>query len=116
MSFWIAVMTRIRYIEPPERRRVGIRETLRLLVGYALAALVMWVVFYNGPAKADDHFYQPESGELAGPPGSIIRSEAMPFAPEGASALRILYRSLGLHGEPIAVSGILIKPDIGSDE
>lgn len=109
-------MTRICFIEPPKRRRASIRETLRLLVGYGLAALVMWAVFYNGPAKADDQFYHPESSELAGRPGSIIRSEPMPFAPEGASAFRILYRSVGLHGEPIAVSGILIKPDTGSDE
>ncbi|QFY63394.1 alpha/beta fold hydrolase (plasmid) [Rhizobium grahamii] len=109
-------MTRIRFIEPPKRRRASIRETLRLVVGYGLAALAMWAVFYNGPAKADDQFYHPDSGELAGRPGSIIRSEPMPFAPEGASAFRILYRSLGLQGEPIAVSGILIKPDTGVDE
>ena len=34
----------------------------------------------------------------------------MPFAPLGAQAYRILYRSTGLSGEPIAVSGVAIVP------
>jgi pimeloyl-ACP methyl ester carboxylesterase len=109
-------MTRIRFIEPPKHWRTGARETLRPIVAYGLAALVMWVLFSNASAKADDQFYHPQNTELAGRPGSILRSEPMPFAPFGASAYRILYRSLGLHGEPIAVSGVLIKPDTGGDE
>lgn len=109
-------MTRIRFIEPPKRTRSTARQTFRLAIAYGMAALIMWAVFYNAPAKADDQFYHPESRELAGPPGSLIRSEPMPFAPDGASAYRILYRSLGLHGEPIAVSGVLIKPDTGRDD
>jgi dipeptidyl aminopeptidase/acylaminoacyl peptidase len=39
----------------------------------------------------------------------------MPFSPSDASAFRILYRSVGLHGERIAVSGVLIKPTSGND-
>ena len=34
----------------------------------------------------------------------------MPAAPDNASAFRVLYRSTGLHGEPIAVSGVVIVP------
>ena len=32
------------------------------------------------------------------------------FAPAGAAAYRVLYRSTGLHDEPIAVSGIIVVP------
>jgi hypothetical protein len=45
-----------------------------------------------------------------GPPGSLISAETMPGAPEGARAYRILYRSTGLAGEPIQVSGVVIAP------
>src|ERR1700722_20811747 len=34
----------------------------------------------------------------------------MMFAPAGAAAYRVLYRSTGLHDEPIAVSGIIVVP------
>jgi acetyl esterase/lipase len=43
-------------------------------------------------------------------PGSIIRAEQLPYAPPGATAYRILYRSKGLAGEAIAVSGVVIAP------
>ena len=32
-------------------------------------------------------------------------------APVGASAYRVLYRSVGLHGEPIPVSGVIVVPN-----
>jgi pimeloyl-ACP methyl ester carboxylesterase len=66
-------------------------------------------------ADADGFFYRPDADLINGQPGSVIRSEPMPFAPTGTSAYRILYRSLGLHGEPIAVSGVLVVPLAGSD-
>ena len=43
-------------------------------------------------------------------PGTLIRSEPMVFAPAGAQAYRVLYRSAGMHGEPIAVSGVIVVP------
>ena len=63
-----------------------------------------------GKARAQTAFYDASARELAGPPGSLIRSEPMPFAPAGAQAYRVLYRSVGMHGEPIAVSGVIIVP------
>jgi acetyl esterase/lipase len=42
--------------------------------------------------------------------GALIRSEPMENAPDNAAAFRVLYRSEGLHGEPIAVSGVVIVP------
>ncbi len=40
----------------------------------------------------------------------MLRVEAMPGAPEGATAQRMLYVSIGLDGAPIAVSGVVIVP------
>src|ERR1700722_12007912 len=42
--------------------------------------------------------------------GALIRSQPIEGAPDGAAAYRVLYRSEGLHGEPIAVSGVVIIP------
>jgi len=42
--------------------------------------------------------------------GRLIRSEPIDGAPDGAAAFRVLYRSQGLHDEPIAVSGVVIVP------
>jgi acetyl esterase/lipase len=64
----------------------------------------------TGAAMAQSPFYQATAAEIAGPPGTLIRSEPMLFAPLGAQAWRILYRSTGLDGEPIAVSGVAIVP------
>ena len=61
-------------------------------------------------AHAQTPFYQASAGEIAGPPGTLIRSEPMAFAPAGAQAYRVLYRSTGMHGEPIAVSGVIVVP------
>jgi pimeloyl-ACP methyl ester carboxylesterase len=61
-------------------------------------------------AHAQTPFYRATAQELAGPPGSLIRSEPMMFAPAGAQAHRVLYRSVGMQGEPIAVSGVIIVP------
>jgi alpha-beta hydrolase superfamily lysophospholipase len=59
---------------------------------------------------AQTSFYQPTPADLRGRPGTLIRHEPMPTSPPGASAHRVLYRSVGLKGEPIAVSGVVIVP------
>ncbi len=63
-----------------------------------------------GGAHAQSDFYRAAEQELAGRPGTLIRQEPMPGAPLLADAYRVLYRSTGLKGEPIAVSGIVIIP------
>jgi acetyl esterase/lipase len=71
----------------------------------------LWVLFlalFAGEALAQSSFYETPAG--AGAPGTIIAQEDMPGAAEGASATRVLYRSTGLHGEAIAVSGVIIVP------
>jgi Secretory lipase len=50
-------------------------------------------------------------GEIAGKRGSIIRVWPLEGGgPGGGDAFRILYRSTGLNGEPIAVSGAIFIP------
>ena len=61
-------------------------------------------------AFAQTAFYRAAPDEIIGEPGTLIRQERMPISPESADAYRILYRSIGLQGEPIAVSGVVIIP------
>src|SRR5580704_8449680 len=61
-------------------------------------------------AMAQDAFYQTTPADLVGPPGSVIREEVTNDDRKGATDYRVLYRSIGLHGEPIAVSGTIIVP------
>jgi acetyl esterase/lipase len=73
------------------------RAPSRKLAAASLAALTL-LLTVAGPADA------------AETPGSLIRAETMPGAPDGARAYRILYWSTGLAGEPIRVSGVVIAP------
>ena len=77
-----------------------------------LAAVVCLatLMFRASDAGAQTPFYRATPQELDGPPGSLIRSEPMAFAPAGAQAYRVLYRSVGMQGEPIAVSGVIVVP------
>ena len=43
-------------------------------------------------------------------PGDVLRAEAFPGAPDGATATRILYSSTTPDGRPIGVSGLVITP------
>ncbi|MBP0112749.1 alpha/beta fold hydrolase [Bradyrhizobium vignae] len=81
-----------------------LRRCLGAIAG--AAALALSVV----AADAQTSFYDASRQEIAGRPGTLIRSEPMSFAPAGAQAYRVLYRSTGMHGEPIAVSGVIIVP------
>lgn len=78
----------------------------------AFSALAV-VLSSSGPpviAHAQTAFYTASKQELKGHPGTIIRQELMSGAPSGAVAHRLLYRSTGLAGEPIAISGVVIIP------
>jgi hypothetical protein len=82
----------------------GLAAALALVV----VAVGLFVVLTRNPSP--DAFYDPPE-ELAGAPGSIIRSE--PFTagvPAGARAWRVLYRSTDPGGKPIAVSGLIVAP------
>ena len=78
------------------------------VVGALLCGAVLAIA--AGRAQAQTPFYEASAREVAGAPGTLIRYEPMAFAPAGAQAYRVLYRSTGLHGEPIAVSGVIVVP------
>ena len=62
-------------------------------------------------ARGQTAFYFPVGIDLAAyPPGALLRLQPMAGGPFNADAYRVLYRSTGLHGEPIAVSGVVIVP------
>jgi hypothetical protein len=64
-----------------------------------------------GPSQTADALYDVKPGEIAGKPGSIIRVWPLEGGgPGGGDAFRILYRSTGLNGQPIAVSGAIFIP------
>jgi acetyl esterase/lipase len=74
----------------------------------AIAALSLLVGTLN--ASAQTPFYDAPRSQLAGQPGTVVRQERIDGAPLGATAYRTLYRSTGLKGEPIFVSGVIIVP------
>jgi acetyl esterase/lipase len=80
--------------------------TLRLLRAAIVAATALVGVLCQAGS-----FYDPPA--LRGPdarPGTLLRAEPMAGAPSGATAMRILYTSVGERGEPIAVSGFVVVP------
>lgn len=79
--------------------------------GFA-AVLAACAAAFAIPAAAQySPFYAATEAELQGPPGSVIRWERMMNAPWNSKGYRMLYRSTGLNGEPIAVSGVIVIPD-----
>jgi pimeloyl-ACP methyl ester carboxylesterase len=82
---------------------------LRCLFGLAVLISFASLVF-AGAAGAQTPFYTASTQELSGRPGTLIRYEPMIGAPLGSSAYRILYRSTGLNGKSIAVSGVVVIP------
>ncbi|MDQ8726687.1 lipase family protein [Bradyrhizobium sp. LHD-71] len=86
-------------------KRFAILASIAVLLAVCCVALLL-----RAAGKLPDQFYDASGAELKGPPGSIIRSEPMQ-AFDGAVAWRILYRSTGLNGEPIAVSGVVVAPE-----
>jgi hypothetical protein len=82
--------------------------------GFRLHAAVVSVCVALGATAtaAADEFYEATAADLQGPPGSVIRYLGIPrIQLTGAMVYRVLYRSTGLNGQPIAVSGIVMAPD-----
>ncbi len=93
-------------ISSTQRRLVS--KGLVLVAGAMASAACLGALPHE--AGAQSAFYLASRAELAGRPGTLIRTEPMLGAPDGAAAYRVLYRSRGLHDEPIAVSGVVIIP------
>jgi pimeloyl-ACP methyl ester carboxylesterase len=63
----------------------------------------------NGPAG--NAFYTPPSPLPAGSPGDVIWARTAPSISTSATAYKILYRSTGVTGNAIAVSGTVLVPN-----
>ncbi len=80
--------------------------------GFALVAAVgLMTAAATIDTEAAEGFYAARGHEIAGRPGTIIRQETLIGGPPEATAYRVLYRSTGLRGETIAVSGLVIIPN-----
>jgi alpha-beta hydrolase superfamily lysophospholipase len=64
------------------------------------------------PLTPPPSFYEPPPDVLAGPPGSVIDRLEL-HAPPGLRGWAVLYRSTGISGEPIAVSGLVLAASGG---
>ena len=92
-----------------DRMPLGIlgRDRESPLAGFgktSVAAFDLWKRFCADP------FYKDFDSKLNGLSGTLIRQKPRTGAPLDALAYRVLYRSTGLKGEPIAVSGAIIIP------
>src|SRR5512146_1816779 len=86
-------------------------SVVRLALSFALLATILCVGAATSFASAGPYvFYDVAPEQLPGPPGSIIRTQGFAGAPWGTRAVRVLYRSTGLGGEPIAVSAVVVMP------
>ena len=74
----------------------------------ALAAAFFLSCCAASAASAQTSFYDAPTSRLAGQPGTLVRQEIIDGAPLGATAYRVLYRSTGITGEPIFVSGVVV--------
>ncbi len=64
-----------------------------------------------GCSGGETDFYAIPGDVAEGANGRLLRlQEIDPLAPD-SRAFRVLYRSTGIHGEPIAVSGLVAVPD-----
>jgi hypothetical protein len=95
------------------RRRVGrlalvVGGGLVILAALVVLALVVFAESANPPPPRA--FYRAPSPLPSGPPGTVVRSEAVADPPAGSRAWRILYLSRSYTGEPTAVSGLVFVP------
>jgi acetyl esterase/lipase len=74
-------------------------------------SLMLFMLALSTASFAQTPFYSAADIDLnAYPNGALLRWEPIDGAPAGATAYRVLYKSEGLRGEPIAVSGVVIVP------
>jgi len=79
-------------------------------VTFKLVVVALCMLAGADATTAQTVFYRAPPSEVAGAPGTLIRQEVIDGAPLGATTYRVLYRSTGLDGKPILVSGVVIVP------
>jgi acetyl esterase/lipase len=86
------------------------RGRVRRLAGLLLRSAGALVLASLSAAPLAAEAQSDSSGSSQGGPGTLLRAEPLPGAPDGATGYKIFYRSTGLRGEPITVSGMVIVP------
>ncbi len=91
------------------RRRIAI--ALAGVMGVVVLVVVALIVFVGSthPPKPGA-FYVAPSPLPSGPPGTVIRTEAIRDPPAGSLGWKLLYLSKSYTGRPTAVSGLLFVP------
>jgi len=85
--------------------------SIESLVRLAKGFLVFLAIACCSASFAQTKFYSVADIDISSyANGALIRSEPIEGAPDAATAYRVLYKSEGLQGEPIAVSGVVIVP------
>ncbi|GAA5119549.1 lipase family protein [Haloechinothrix salitolerans] len=97
-------------------RRLPRSKLAVALVGLLAGAAVIATPMTTPPAASADTFYDPPSPLPDGEPGDIIRSEPTTFYLDpaktleaNADAYRVMYLSTDTHGDPMAVTGTLLR-------
>ena len=76
----------------------------------AVLAVAAGLALYFGGDESDlDAFYRAPEGFEDEAPGTLLREEPMQ-ATTGATAYRMLYRTIGAEGQPVAASGFVAWP------
>jgi alpha-beta hydrolase superfamily lysophospholipase len=90
----------------PRRRRAIALAAIGALAAIAVGSLLT----ASDDAPVTNAFYEQPDPLPQGPPGMILRSEAISRPPAGSKAFRILYRSRSVTGRPVALSALLFVP------
>ncbi|WP_082483237.1 alpha/beta fold hydrolase, partial [Microbacterium sp. Leaf351] len=105
-------------LDPPVRRARR-RRRWALAGVFALTAALIVVpsavvrhVVQQQDAASLASFYEVPADLPAGSPGEIIRMRAIPEAPQGAQAWRIIYHTRDLQGRDIAASAVVVEPTV----
>ena len=77
----------------------------------ALAVVAIARLLHSDETPVTNALYEQPEPLAGGPPGAILRSEAVSRPPSGSKAFRILYLSRSYTGRPAALSALLFVPD-----
>ncbi|WP_206541743.1 alpha/beta fold hydrolase [Leucobacter japonicus] len=97
------------------RRIIGVAALVVCLIAAPmLAKLLNFGVRVAEGAAAEPSvvdFYAPSNTPpAAGEPGTIVRTEPVVGAPDGAQAVRVVYHSTDVDGADVLVSGVIVAP------
>ena len=87
-----------------------------VILAVLIVAGAFFVYIATTPMQPGE-FYDLPDPLPTGVPGTVVRSEEINnrFVPDTATAWRVMYLTTDMHGEAIAVSGVIVAPDDGAE-